>query len=203
MTEQTVSAYSSYTDAYRADSHALPAHVKEQLEVFAGLVGAGGRVLEIGSGGGRDATYLETLGVLVRRTDITPAFVDLLREDGHTADVVDPLKDDLTDPARPGRLYDAVWANACLLHVARADLPTVLTRLHAATRPGGLLRFSVKEGEGEAWSTHGAVAAPRLFVYWTTPDLRAVVEDSGWTSVQVGRASSPQGTSWLEVWARH
>ena len=51
--------------------------------------------------------------------------------------------------AREGGPYDAVWANASLLHVARGDLPMVLRRLAAVTRPGGLLRVAVKEGDGD------------------------------------------------------
>ena len=73
-------------------------------------------MLEIGTGGGRDAALMEQLGLRVRRTDITPAFVAILREQGHEADLIDPLVDDLTSP---DGAYDAVWANASLLHVAR------------------------------------------------------------------------------------
>ena len=79
-------------------------------------------MLEIGSGPGRDARALEEAGVSVRRTDITPGFVALLRADGFEADVVDPLTDDLADPARD-EPYDGVWAAASLLHVRREDLP--------------------------------------------------------------------------------
>ena len=101
-------------------------------------------------------------GLDVRRTDITPGFVELLRADGHDADVLDPLTDDLDDPARPGTPYDGVWASACLLHVARADLPAVL-RPARRRRPasGGVLGLAVKEGDGEGWSTHGHVSRRR------------------------------------------
>ncbi|GAA1430473.1 class I SAM-dependent methyltransferase [Microlunatus lacustris] len=201
MTDETITAYRDHAAVYRRDHRDLPDHVRSELEKFAAAVGAGGRVLEIGSGGGRDAAHLESRGLQVRRTDVTSAFVELLRRDGFAADVLDPLHDDLADPVRPQEGYDAVWANACLLHVRRTDLPTVLGRLRTATRPGGLLRFSVKEGEGEAWSTHGSVAAPRLFVYWEEADLRAVVEQSGWTVLQLERVQGPAEELWLEVWA--
>lgn len=202
MTDETITAYDTHARAFRDGNRNLPAYVRDQLDDFAAAVGEGGRVLEIGSGGGRDAAYLEEHGLQVRRTDVTPAFVELLRQEGHQADVLDPLRDDLRDPEQPGRPYDAVWANACLLHVRRADLPTVLERLRAVTRHGGLLRFSVKEGEGEAWSEHGFVAAPRLFVYWTEADLRPVVEQAGWTDIQIGHAHGERHDSWLEVFAR-
>jgi SAM-dependent methyltransferase len=161
---------------------------------FAARVGTGGRVLEIGSGGGRDARALEESGLVVRRTDVTPAFVALLRADGYAADVLDPLVDDLGGP------WDGIWSNAALLHVARADLPAVLARLCAATRPGGTLYASVKEGDGDAWSTHGEVHAPRMFVYWRSGPLRIALEEAGW---EVAELESDQGSRerWLQVFA--
>lgn len=203
MTDETILAYNAHANAYRDGNHNLPDYLRSELDEFAASVGAGRRVLEIGSGGGRDAAYLESCGLQVRRTDVTPTFVELLRKDGFPADVINPLLDDLADPDRPHELYDAVWANACLLHVERDALPTVLERLRLATRAGGLFRFSVKEGDGEAWSTRGPVAAPRLFVYWMETDLLAVVEQAGWTVLQLKRAQGPSDECWLEVWAKH
>ena len=163
----TVAAYDANAAEYATAARSRSADVVvEQALAFAAAVGPGARVLEIGTGPGGTRRALEGAGVDVRRTDITPAFVELLRAAGHAADVLDPLTDDLDDPARPGTPYDGVWASACLLHVDRADLPTVLRRLAAATRPGGVLALSLKEGDGEGWSTHGSVAAPRHFVYW-------------------------------------
>lgn len=136
VAHETVAAYGAHARAYRDGTRDLPGNVRVDLDDFAAAVGEGGRVLEIGSGGGRDAEFLEHHGLSIRRTDVTPAFVDLLRADGYAADVLDPLTDDLADPTRSGEMYDAVWANACLLHVAREDLPAVLARLREVTRPG-------------------------------------------------------------------
>lgn len=98
-----------------------------------------------------------------------------------------------------GAAYDGVWANACLLHVDRGDLPTVLARLAAATRPAGPLFASVKEGDGEAWSIHGSVAAPRLFTYWREEPLRAALEAAGWRVADWVRTDGHRGERWLQV----
>lgn len=199
----TVEAYDASAVAYRDGAPTVSAQVRSSIESFVSQVPAGGRVLEIGTGPGRDARLLEEAGLSVRRTDITPAFVDLLRADGHEADLLDPLTDDLDDPARPGTPYDAVFANASLLHVARTDLPTVLRRLAAVTASGGLLRISLKEGDGEAWSTHGSVASPRRFTYWRAEPLRAVAQEAGWEVTEVVAFDSAwTGDPWLELWAR-
>jgi SAM-dependent methyltransferase len=179
----------------------LPAVIAAAIGRFAGRLRPGARVLEIGSGSGRDALALEESGLSVRRTDITPAFVTLLREAGHRADQVDPLRDDLADPDAPEAAYDGVWANASLLHVDRDDLPTVLARLAGVTRPGGALFVSVKEGDGEDWSVHGNVTAPRFFTFWRDGPLRSVVEAAGWTVLEVVRVRGRDSERWLEVTA--
>jgi len=190
----TIAAYQADAAAYAAGATDVPDSLVRDLDEFVQRVGVGAQVLEIGSGPGRDARELERRGVVVRRTDVTPAFVDLLRADGHDADVVDPLVDDLGGP------WDGVWANAVLLHLTRGELDVVLRRLHDCTVPGGTLFASLKEGDGEAWSTHGRVSAPRMFTYWREQPLRDVVEDSGWQVLALRRTRGSRD-DWLDVLA--
>jgi SAM-dependent methyltransferase len=197
VTSETVRSYDRDAAAYVARTATVPDSVRAALERLADRLGPDARVLEIGSGGGRDARLMEQLGLVVRRTDVTPAFVALLREQGHACDPLDPLVDDLASPDGP---YDAVWANASLLHVARDDLPTVLGRLAAVTRPGGLLLMSLKEGDGDCWSTHGTISGPRHFTYWRAADAKAVVRAAGWVDVVVRQAlGGDRGETWLEL----
>ena len=77
--DETVRAYDLDAASYAANAARMPDSVRADIEEFVARVGAGARVLEIGSGGGRDALLMEQLGLVVRRTDVTPAFVALLR----------------------------------------------------------------------------------------------------------------------------
>lgn len=190
----TIAAYQADAAAYAAGTADLPESVARDLDEFAGRVVAGGRVLEIGSGPGRDARELEARGLSVRRTDITPAFVDLMRADGYEADVLDPLVDDLGGP------YDGVWIDAVLMHVAREDVPTLFARLAAATGPGGVLYLSTQEGDGEEWLARGHVSGPRHFTFWREEPLRAVLADAGWEVDLLRRSETANGT-WLDVFA--
>lgn len=51
--------------------------------------------------------------------------------------------------------YDAVWANASLLHVPRALLPDVLAKVYAALKPGGLHFATYKAGGVEGRDSYG------------------------------------------------
>ena len=194
----TVESYQANAQEYAEATMTLPDSVGEAMDDFAAALGAGARVLEIGSGPGRDAAQLEERGLAVRRTDLTPAFVRLLRKQGHEADLLDPLHDDLSDPAGP---YDGVWASASLLHVRREDLPTVLANLSAVTRPDGQFFLALKEGDGARFSRHGSIGGPRHFTFWREQGLTSVLQASGWRVDSVQHREGQRGEQWLQLLA--
>lgn len=199
----TVKSYNATAAAYAAKAALGAAWVTEELDFFAAALGHSGRVLEIGSGGGRDALGLEQRGLSVRRTDVAKGFVELLLDSGFEAELLDPLTDDLTDPQPPGIPYDGVWACACLIHVARQDLGAVLRRLAEATRAGGQLHASVRDGDGEEVSFHGEMAERRYAeTYWREPALRSVVTEAGWIADDIRRRTGRPDDPWLIVRAR-
>lgn len=157
--QETVRSYDAIAFEYAAEAAAMPEWVETEIDVFVTELGGTGRVLEIGSGGGRDALALEKRGLSVRRTDISKGFVELLRESGFEADILDPLTEDLSDPARPGTPYDGVWACACLIHVARKDFRCLggLPR-----QPGPVADCTPRLERAMArWSPHQAVLQTR------------------------------------------
>ena len=191
-TEATLSAYQSAVAEYCAASpDAVTAPVAGLLDALVERTPPHGRVLEIGSGPGLEAQYLEVRGLRVDRTDATPAFVDRLRAQGWTARVLDVRNGDLGGP------YDAVLANAVLLHLERPDLEVALASCLAATRRGGVLACTLKEGEGEAWSD-AKLGLPRWFVYWREEQLRAVLGRAGWRVLSLHHVQG-RVEPWLNV----
>ena len=196
--EDTVRSYDAIAAEYAAEAAAMPEWVAGEIDAFVDALGGAGRILEIGSGGGRDARALERRGLSVRCTDVAQGFVDLLRVEGLRADRLDPLTDELADPQHPDTPYDGVWSCACLFHVMRDDLVTVLGRLAEATRSGGPIHASFKEGDDEVRSTSGTVDAPHHYTetLWREPALRSQFAAAGWVVDEVGsRGDQP----WLAV----
>lgn len=114
------------------------------LNAFLDRLAPGASVLELGCGAGRDSARIAERGFALDATDGTPAMVHKANERFDIAARV--MRFDELDAKET---YDAVWAHACLLHVARADLPGVLASVHAALRENGLHFANYKLGIAE------------------------------------------------------
>lgn len=192
--DATLAAYERGAQQYTEGTSTAPA---PEVDALLARVPRGAHVLELGSGPGRDAAALESADLTVDRTDGATAFVDALRAAGHQARVLDVRAEDFGGP------YDAVFANAVLLHVPRMDLPGVLATARRACRPGGVLVASFKKGEGEAW-THVKLDDPRHFTYWDEAGLTAALRMAGWTPEQVAESTLPTAAErWITVIARN
>src|SRR5688500_9916982 len=92
--QRTVAGYERCARDYAAETASSTApDGKTALRQLAAAVAPGGRVLEIGSGPGWDADFLESLGLDVHRTDAAAAFCDLQAERGKRCDLLDVLVD--------------------------------------------------------------------------------------------------------------
>ena len=186
--EVTLTAYEQAAEAFR-DSIPESGPVA-LIELLAERAGPGVRVLELGSGTGRDALELERQGLKVRRTDAASSFVEMMRADGHEVDRLNALTDDFGGP------YAAVYASAVFLHFDRAELTGVLKK---AVRAAPLLAFTTREGKGEEWSNR-FLDLPRHFVMWQEEPLRELLAATGWTVEHLSRGEGRYG-AWFQILA--
>ena len=141
---RTLDSYEGYAREYDEIVGDAPSpDVEMGLRRLIGAVGPDARILEVGSGPGRDADFLESLGARVRRTDATQAFLDIQAERGRQVEHLNLLTDELGGP------YDGVMALCVLIHIDRGEVDRVLDKVAGALRPGGAFLVSVREGTGE------------------------------------------------------
>lgn len=126
------------------------------------------RILDAGSGSGRDALAFRVLGYDVKAFDASPAMVAATQ--AHAA--VETRLIQFEDFAW-GHSFEGIWACASLLHVADADLPGVVDRLADHLVPDGALYLSFKRGTGER------VKDGRRFTDMTAESLTALLDRSG------------------------
>ena len=137
----TIAYYQANAPHYTLSFGQAPSH---HLDAFLDRLAPGASVLELGCGAGRDSARIAERGFTLDATDGTPAMVRKANERFGIAARV--MRFDELDAEET---YDAVWAHACLLHVARADLPGVLASVHAALRANGLHFANYKLGSAE------------------------------------------------------
>lgn len=151
---------------------------KDWIDETLSLIPRSARIIEIGSGFGRDAEYIESFGFTVERTAGTAHFVEYLNQNGFVARQFNILTDTFSDS------YDLVFANAVFLHFTPDELQKILVKSKAALKPNGILAFTVKKGEGEEW-TSAKLGLPRYFCYWNPYRLQMLLKSTGYQIVEL------------------
>jgi SAM-dependent methyltransferase len=126
------------------------------------------RILDAGSGSGRDALAFRLLGHDVAALDASPAMVAATQ-----AHAMVPARLMRFEDFAWEHPFEGIWACASLLHVAGVDLPGVLDRLAAHLVPGGALYLSFKRGTG------ARVKDGRRFTDMTSENLAALLDGCG------------------------
>ena len=131
-------------------------------------------ILDLGCGPGRDLKTFSGLGHRAIGVDGSERFVDMARAySGCEVWHQDFLHLDL-----PQGLFDGIFANAVLFHVPSAALPQVLTHLHAALKPGGVLFSSNPRGDNqEGWN------GPRYGSYYDYATWERYLLAAGFTAL--------------------
>ncbi len=171
---RTVAAYENYARRYAAAvSQQPPESAAASFRRLVDALPEGGRVLDIGSGPGWDADFLEGLGARVHRTDVTAAFREFQAERGHRVDALDVLVDEIAET------YDGILMLCVLQHFERSDLDPVLRKLAEALKGEGALLLSYPLGEGESWE-HTSSGDYRV-VRWSSAMLDERLQRAGFT----------------------
>lgn len=192
--DETLAFYAREASAYA--SRAREAY-SSRLPDFLAQLKPGARILELGCGAGQDAAFMIGRGFAVTPTDGS------LELASHAeARLGMPVRILPFDRLDESDAYDAVWANACLLHVPFAALPAVLARIHRALVPGGLFDASYKAGDGEGRDTLG-----RYYNFPSREGLRAAYDRAApWSALDIaaGKGGGYDGVerTWLIAVAR-
>ena len=169
---RTLASYERCARDYAAEVPSTPTPViAEGLRRLAAATAPGHHVLEVGSGPGWDADFLESLGVRVHRTDATAAFRDFQTERGKSVDALDLLTDEIAIA------YDGIAMLCVLQHFERDQVDAALSKLAHALTEGGALLLSYLEGDDEEWE-HGTSGDYRV-VRWTRVDMDARLARAG------------------------
>jgi SAM-dependent methyltransferase len=191
---RTVAAYENYARRYAANVSPQPSESGAlALRRLADMLPSGGHVLDIGSGPGWDADFLEELGVRLHRTDVTKSFRDFQAERGQRVDALNVLTEQIAET------YDGILMLCVLQHFERTELDGVLHKLGNALRDQGAMLRSHPVGAGEFWE-HTASGDYRV-VKWSSAALDQRLRRSGFVVTWDESEDGDEGP-WRTVLAR-
>ena len=167
------------------------ARVRPFVTEFSAYLRRGSLILDVGCGPGFDAAELRQRGHRVIGLDQAHAMLRLGREQ-HPGTYVRGDMRNLPFEAR----FDAVWANASMLHLDRHEFSTTLTGFHRVLQPRGFVALSVKEGSGGGWDTRYGSKFPRWFEYWSEADIDSILKSHGF-EVVIALEAAPGPLVWI------
>jgi len=195
---KTIQAYEDHIQEYDSGTPtSVDGAFKAWLDKILALLPAGAHILELGSGMGRDAAYMEAKGFDVLVSDAPKVFVEHLKKHFKKAQQLNALTDELGGP------YHLVFANAVFLHFTVHEFSNILDKISGSLQPSGILAFSDKVSERSGWST-AKVGAPRFFQYWQAGPLTKLLTQKGFYVLDMkGIESMRDGQpKWLHVISR-
>jgi SAM-dependent methyltransferase len=190
---RTLQSYQDKTQEYVEGTPPIDDTIKDWLNESLVLIPKDGKILEVGSGFGRDAEYIRNKGFDIECSDAVPNFVELLQNKGFKTRTLDLLNDELAGG------YDMVLADAVLLHFTREESESVTRKIHAALRPDGIFALRMKQGDGPVW-TEEKLGEPRYFYYWQPEDLKQMLEDCGFEWLNMTESFTGHNkASWMHI----
>lgn len=175
----TIQAYDRYADVYDQEVvdfwERFPAEFLQAFQEQA----PGNRVLNLGSGSGRDAVLLRQLGFEVTCVDASAAMVDMTRKLGFTS-----VKADFRALDFGPESFDGVWAYTSLIHIPKEQAASVLRYLHSVLVAGGALAFGAIKGDHEGMVERSSMPGEeRYFKYYTDDEIREMAAEAGFDFV--------------------
>lgn len=190
--EKTLSYYDNNAEEWAKAHHGFEPESfwKDWMKKLHKLLPSG-KVLEIGSGTGKDASNLITLGYDYVGTDASKGLLKIAQERNPNADFKNLRVQDLKDNFNENE-FDGFWTAATLLHIPKDEIEDSLQNIHTVVKNGGIGFISIKQGEGELEDETG-----RLFSYHTQDGFADLLIKNGFEVIEKDIQPMSESTIWL------
>ena len=171
MDKKTVQAYNQQAQKYDEEtSDFWKKFPRTIVDKFADLTR--GKVLDIGSGPGRDGLILKDKGLEVVCLDASEAMIQLCRDKG-----LEGIAGDFANLPFEDQRFDGVWSYTSWLHVPKSEISQALTEAVRVLKPDGILGLGMIEGDVEEYRETEKVTLSRWFSFYSKAELEALLQN--------------------------
>ena len=155
----------------------------------------GGKILEVGAGGGSDGALLKEAGYAYVGTDASAGMVKAARETNPDLQFEQRSVYDLQGFSGQ---FDGFWASAVLLHIPKERIDEALQNIAAVVKPGGYGFISMKDGDRTEFEQREKLGRQedRLFVYWPKEAFEKTLARNGFKVVWYEYQPMSERTNW-------
>lgn len=177
----TLDAYEKNAASW-SDSRNVKGYWRVELDKFYNYLPSG-KLLEVGSGGGRDAQEFIEKGYDYTGTDISKG---LLAEARKNNPGVTFLELSLYELDFPVNTFDGFWACATLLHMPKERIDEALQSIRRVMKDGAIGAITLKKGEGERFveGDHVGISYKRFFSFYEEDEFKEILKRNDFTVLE-------------------
>lgn len=139
---------------------------------------SGKKVLDVGSGPGRDGLILQEFSKEVICLDASEEMVNISTERGLESIVGDFMNLPFEDQS-----FDSVWSYTALLHVSKKDVAVAIGEINRVLIPGGIFGLGLIEGAEEKYRESSGVNLKRWFSFYQKEEIKDLLSKHGFELV--------------------
>ena len=166
---------------------------QSEMERFHELLPSG-KVLEIGSGAGKDAEALIKMGYEYTGTDASGGLIKIAQKRNPQATFRHVEVHELDIPEHK---FDGFWTAATLLHIPKNRIDEALQRIKTQIKSGGIGFITMKAGAGEREDPETG----RWYAFYSKEGFQAVLERNGFCVIEEKNRKGKKDW-WLCFWVK-
>lgn len=139
---------------------------------------SGHKIIDVGSGPGRDGLLLQETGKEVVCVDASEVMVKISTTRGLRSVLAE-----FDNLPFENNSFDGVWSYTALLHVPKKSVDTPLKEISRVLKPFGIFALGLIEGETEEYKESSGVNLPRWFSFYQKDEVINLVEKHGFELV--------------------
>ncbi len=179
-----------------SSNHSSRTFLQKDILSFKSLLHPAKKIIDIGSGGGRDSLELSSIYDYVG-IDISRG---LIKEAKKTNPSAIFLNQSMYDIKFKDNNFDGFLASASLLHIPKEKIGIVLKSIHRVVKTEGIGLISIKQGTGEKMieeKMESGYISQRFFTFYEKSEFTDLLKQNGFEVIHISRKKASTKTTWL------